>query len=351
MSTAYTVQRGDNLSLIAKRYGLRSWQEIYNDAENAEFRRKRPNPNLIFPGDVVIVPGGPSPLPAPPRSQLENDLEGWLVANKQGDVVKYIIQRTELVMLAEMHVGRPKKAAFLADIVAALGRQATSRTHFHASEHYIDEPATQVAVQNYVWADNGGGLTRARRRLPQLVREYEPVLDAARLYAGHRYAIVCAGSHESNEEARHAAIHGAFNHSIQRHNSLHGLNQITRLGKGNFLIGEFHATRKHTHGKATPTTSMSLIKDGWKLHVVRLTVNAPAGFIPPLTIVGGESLSLEPLGGGAAVELFDALNRVAGGKPFVADIRGDKSPFSTVRIEGGADIPYHEMVDVILHLP
>jgi hypothetical protein len=350
MSTAYTVQKGDNLSLIAKRHGLKSWQEIYNDAENAEFRRKRPNPNLIFPGDVVIIPGGPSPAPGP-QSQLEKDLEAYLLANKQGDVVKYVIQQTALVVLAEMHVGRPKKAAFLADIVTALGGQASPRTHFHASEHYIDDPSTQVAVQNYVWADNGSGLTRARRRLPPLVREYEPVLNAARLYAGHRYAIVCAGSHESNEEARHGAIHGAFNHSIKRHNSLHSLNQITQLGKGNFLIGEFHATRKHTHGKATPTTSMLLVQDGWKLHVIRLTVNAPGGFIPPMTIVGGESLSLEPLGGGTAIELFDMLNRVAGGKPFVADIRGDKSPFSTVKIEGGADIPYNQMVDVILHLP
>jgi hypothetical protein len=36
MSTAYTVQRGDNLSAIAKRNGLRSWNEIYNDPENAD---------------------------------------------------------------------------------------------------------------------------------------------------------------------------------------------------------------------------------------------------------------------------------------------------------------------------
>ncbi len=57
MPFPYTVQSGDNLSAIARRFGLRSWQEIYNLPENADFRRRRPNPNLIFPGDVVMIPG------------------------------------------------------------------------------------------------------------------------------------------------------------------------------------------------------------------------------------------------------------------------------------------------------
>jgi hypothetical protein len=222
MSTAYTVQRGDNLSVIAKRNGLRSWKEIYNDPENADFRRKRPNPNLIFPGDVVMIPVG-SQSPAPQPSQLERELEAYLSANKQSDVVKHVIQQNALVIFAEMHVGAPKKAAFLSDIVAALGQQPSPRTHFHASEHYINDPQTQVTVQNYVWADDGSGLTRARRRLSGNLRLYEPVLNAARLYAGHHYAILCAGSHEQGGDARHAAIHGAFNASIKRHNSLHSL--------------------------------------------------------------------------------------------------------------------------------
>ena len=350
MSTAYTVQRGDSLSAIAKRNGLRSWKEIYNDPENADFRKRRPNPNLIFPGDIVMIPGGSQPS-GPQPSQLERDLEAYLNANKQSDVVKHVIQQNALVILAEMHVGAPKKAAFLSDIVAGLGQQPSPRTHFHASEHYINDPQTQVTVQNYVWADNGSGLTRARRRLSGNLRLYEPVLNAARLYPGHHYAILCAGSHEQGGDARHAAIHGAFNASIKRHNSLHSLDQVTPLGKGSFLLGEFHATRRHTDGLATPTTSMLLLSDGWKLHISRLTVNAPGSFTPPSTIVVGESLSLEPLGGGTAIELFGALNRVAAGKPFVCDIRGDKSPFSLVKIEGGADIPYNQMVDVILHLP
>ena len=52
----YTVQRGDTLAKIAEAFGLTSWKSIYNHGNNANFRKKRPNPNLIYPGDVVFVP-------------------------------------------------------------------------------------------------------------------------------------------------------------------------------------------------------------------------------------------------------------------------------------------------------
>lgn len=54
----YVVKPGDTLSAIAKAHGLSSWQALYNDPANAVFRTKRPNPNLIFPGDQIVVPGG-----------------------------------------------------------------------------------------------------------------------------------------------------------------------------------------------------------------------------------------------------------------------------------------------------
>jgi hypothetical protein len=33
-----------------------TWQDLYNHPFNAAFRLKRPNPNLIYPGDVVMIP-------------------------------------------------------------------------------------------------------------------------------------------------------------------------------------------------------------------------------------------------------------------------------------------------------
>lgn len=57
VSIPYTVMRGDTLSAIAWGHGM-TWQALYNHPDNAALRRRRPDPNRIFPGDVVMIPGG-----------------------------------------------------------------------------------------------------------------------------------------------------------------------------------------------------------------------------------------------------------------------------------------------------
>jgi hypothetical protein len=52
----YTVRQGDTLAKIAKDFNLASWKRIYDHPNNGSFRKDRPNPNLIYPGDVVFVP-------------------------------------------------------------------------------------------------------------------------------------------------------------------------------------------------------------------------------------------------------------------------------------------------------
>jgi LysM repeat protein len=54
----HTVKSGETLSGIARHYGLPSWQALYNDPSNEAFRKKRSNPNLIFPGDQINIPDG-----------------------------------------------------------------------------------------------------------------------------------------------------------------------------------------------------------------------------------------------------------------------------------------------------
>lgn len=51
----HTVRQGECLSSIAARYGF-SWETLYNAPENEDFRRRRPNPNLLYPGDVLVIP-------------------------------------------------------------------------------------------------------------------------------------------------------------------------------------------------------------------------------------------------------------------------------------------------------
>ncbi|MCB9845603.1 MAG: peptidoglycan-binding protein [Phycisphaeraceae bacterium] len=52
----HVVRQGECLSLIAWSYGFERWETVYEAPENAEFRRLRPNPNVIYPGDELVIP-------------------------------------------------------------------------------------------------------------------------------------------------------------------------------------------------------------------------------------------------------------------------------------------------------
>lgn len=52
----HEVRQGECLSSIARSYGFRDFRRIYDHPRNAEFRRLRPNPNVIFPGDPLFIP-------------------------------------------------------------------------------------------------------------------------------------------------------------------------------------------------------------------------------------------------------------------------------------------------------
>lgn len=56
MPERYAVVAGDCLSSIAEDFGFADYRSIYDDPINADFRRLRPNPNLIHPGDVIQIP-------------------------------------------------------------------------------------------------------------------------------------------------------------------------------------------------------------------------------------------------------------------------------------------------------
>jgi N-acetylmuramoyl-L-alanine amidase len=56
MSKQHTVAKGECLSTIAALYGFRDYHVIYEHPCNALFRERRPNPNIIYPGDVIVIP-------------------------------------------------------------------------------------------------------------------------------------------------------------------------------------------------------------------------------------------------------------------------------------------------------
>ncbi len=63
----HLVKQGECLSSIAEHYDL-PWKTIYNHAQNAALRERRPNPNVLFPGDEIFVPE-----PAPRDEQAPTD--------------------------------------------------------------------------------------------------------------------------------------------------------------------------------------------------------------------------------------------------------------------------------------
>jgi putative peptidoglycan binding protein/LysM domain-containing protein len=56
MATLYTVQQGDYLSNIAKEFGFSDYRTIWDHADNAELKSKRKNPNILYPGDKLVIP-------------------------------------------------------------------------------------------------------------------------------------------------------------------------------------------------------------------------------------------------------------------------------------------------------
>jgi hypothetical protein len=56
MAEWHTIEQGECLSSLAAQHQLPSWQTIYNHSNNAAFRQEHPNPNVIFPGELVYIP-------------------------------------------------------------------------------------------------------------------------------------------------------------------------------------------------------------------------------------------------------------------------------------------------------
>ena len=56
MATKHTVAQGETLTRIAKQYEFVDPETIYQHESNKAFREKRPDPNIIFPGDEINIP-------------------------------------------------------------------------------------------------------------------------------------------------------------------------------------------------------------------------------------------------------------------------------------------------------
>lgn len=53
----HIVQTGESLTRIAHQHGIRDWRAVWQSADNAQLRKKRKNPNILWPGDELTLPG------------------------------------------------------------------------------------------------------------------------------------------------------------------------------------------------------------------------------------------------------------------------------------------------------
>jgi hypothetical protein len=72
----YVIKQGDYLALLAFQYGFDA-DTAWNDPKNAALQAQRPNPNILFPGDVLYIP---DPVNASP-SQLATGSSNSFVTN------------------------------------------------------------------------------------------------------------------------------------------------------------------------------------------------------------------------------------------------------------------------------
>jgi len=56
MATEHIVKQGEYLANIATQYGFENWQAIWDHPENAALKEKRKSPNVLLPGDQLVIP-------------------------------------------------------------------------------------------------------------------------------------------------------------------------------------------------------------------------------------------------------------------------------------------------------
>jgi Putative peptidoglycan binding domain len=56
VAQTHVVEQGEHLPGIAKLHGFRDFNTILNDGDNAGLKEDRKNPNVLFPGDSIVIP-------------------------------------------------------------------------------------------------------------------------------------------------------------------------------------------------------------------------------------------------------------------------------------------------------
>ena len=56
MAAIHKVRQGEHISSIAEQYGFPDWRVIWEGGQNAALRERRVNPDVLYPGDEIVIP-------------------------------------------------------------------------------------------------------------------------------------------------------------------------------------------------------------------------------------------------------------------------------------------------------
>ena len=133
----YIVQPGDCLSSIADKHGFADWHTIYDHAANAEFRKQRPDPNLIYPGDKVSIP----------------DAQPETFSVQTGQTSTFVVARPQTRLRLALEVDE----ATSYELVVAGERFSGSVSDATPFEHPIPCDATEAELTIWPASDEDGG--------------------------------------------------------------------------------------------------------------------------------------------------------------------------------------------------
>jgi N-acetylmuramoyl-L-alanine amidase len=106
MGFEYIVQQGDYLSQIARDHGFSDYRTIWDHPDNQALKLKRKNPNVLLPGDVLVIPDRDlkqQPCATEKRHRFKTQGPGLRLRLVLEDVYKKPIENAKCVLEVENH--------------------------------------------------------------------------------------------------------------------------------------------------------------------------------------------------------------------------------------------------------
>ncbi|NTX06002.1 peptidoglycan-binding protein [Myxococcus sp. CA051A] len=213
MSTTHVIRRGECMLLVARRYGILDYRQVYEHPANAELRRKRPNPSVLYPGDTVFIPE-PRPSLMPlceglPRSLTVNASARYLRLELRDDVGAPLASRPYLLLFGPRVVeGETDGNGLLVQRVPL----SASRAELECEDQWWELELGTLRPMHDVPDD---GVAGAEARLINLGYALAPTgrmtleLRSALRAFQHRNGLAVTGRLDAETSTRLEALHGS----------------------------------------------------------------------------------------------------------------------------------------------